>query len=705
MQKKKHNKGSIKAKLLIGFAVPIIMIVLLGIVSVKLSSDAIRNQYRDSASGMINSVGQYLEMITSQTESMASQYASNTSVMTYFGGSGDTGISSSSVADDQRKNSQDAIVNSMKAVCDSSAFVNNITIIGPNDYPLSTTQTSGQKKYFPTTASDEFAASDIGVAMAEGELPSYWSGYNPYFDEKLSDSKDKYALVYVKAIGKNNTYIVIDLNKTLFIESLLSMNTEEGSISGFITSDNREIVVDELSQDYVDEKDKAKAFNEEITMSDQEFFDKIRQSEEISGFIDVTYNKESYMMMYNKLGNTNAFIYQLMPVSIINDKSLGIANFTIIMVIIAMVLAAVVGLIISNGINGSIKTIIKPIAQASSGDLTVNIDTKRKDEFGMINKNLGNMLGGMKDLIIHANTLSGQVNESVDSVNANADTVLSGSNEICNAIDEIERGVYQQAEDAEECLKQMDSLSGQIKVVFDNANEIEGIATATRNAVVKGKDMMSDLSYKTSQTSEITNEVIEGITKLEIQSRSISTIIDTIDGIADQTNLLALNASIEAARAGIAGKGFAVVAEEIRGLSEQSQNAANKIKDIISEIQQETNETVRVAARAEDVVSVQQDSLANTVELFENINDRVQKLVNNLQIIIEGIDGIEVAKNDSLDAIRSISAVAEQTAASSEEVKAVATSQVSVVEELNDEIARLSNDASKLMEAISKFTV
>jgi methyl-accepting chemotaxis protein len=75
-------------------------------------------------------------------------------------------------------------------------------------------------------------------------------------------------------------------------------------------------------------------------------------------------------------------------------------------------------------------------------------------------------------------------------------------------------------------------------------------------------------------------------------AQTIADIAAGIERIARQTNLLALNAAIEAARTGEAGREFAVIAREVKMLSRQTTEAAQKIASRIFEVRRQTSEIV-----------------------------------------------------------------------------------------------------------------
>jgi methyl-accepting chemotaxis protein len=116
-------------------------------------------------------------------------------------------------------------------------------------------------------------------------------------------------------------------------------------------------------------------------------------------------------------------------------------------------------------------------------------------------------------------------------------------------------------------------------------------------------------------------------------------------------------------------------------------------------------DTVDTAKQAESIVESQTESLNRTIVAFNNINDHVKELVNNLNNVSLGIKTIENAKEDTLVAIESISAISEQTAAASEEMNATAINQLNSVELLRQSAAALASDSKKLEEVIKVFKI
>jgi methyl-accepting chemotaxis protein len=273
------------------------------------------------------------------------------------------------------------------------------------------------------------------------------------------------------------------------------------------------------------------------------------------------------------------------------------------------------------------------------------------------------------------------------------------------AVSDINAGIAQQAEDTQSCLYQMEHLVVQINSVTDNTRNIEMMAGSTKEVVGRGIVIVDELGAKVKDTSDITSNIIEEIEYLERESMNIGSIVATINSISEQTNLLSLNASIEAARAGIAGRGFSVVADEIRKLADQSTKAAGQIGKIIHQIQLSTKKTVGTARRAEEIVHSQEAALGDTIEVFADINRHVENLTSKLDIISDEVKKIEEAKTNTLGAIESISATAQETSAATNTLDMTASEQLKAVERLNDTAGKLLQYVQILEDAVGAFKI
>lgn len=391
------------------------------------------------------------------------------------------------------------------------------------------------------------------------------------------------------------------------------------------------------------------------------------------------------------------------------DEVQAEVNLITLLLVVVSVIAIGIGFIFvyifTRKFNSNIKRLLDSMRKARTGELNVYSNIESSDEIGVLSKYFDETLLDLGKLVKNVADVSIQLTTSSQSLAATSEEVSASADEVAKTIEDIAKGAQNQAQDAEKSAMIAKTLSDKFEKLNGYTGDMIKSAKNTGEAYDEGIYSVTELSERNSE-SIIANESIEGvILQLNDRTIEIGTILDSISAISVQTNLLALNASIEAARAGEHGRGFAVVADEIRKLAEQSSTAAEEVKRIVSNIQEDGSKSVKSMTMLKSISAKQNDAVRKVIFAFETIKNAYEMISNNIDSIGHAVKGVNLDKELIVSSIENISAVSEETAAASEEVTSSMDQQSYAIEEVAKAAQHLNHISIKLSEEISKFRI
>lgn len=233
--------------------------------------------------------------------------------------------------------------------------------------------------------------------------------------------------------------------------------------------------------------------------------------------------------------------------------------------------------------------------------------------------------------------------------------ISTSSAQIRAASEEQATGAAQQSSGVSEVTTTIEELNTTATRIAKNAENVARLAGDTLAG-------MQEISTKVNDTAR-------KILALGEKSQSIGNITKLIDDIADQTNLLALNAAIEAARAGEVGRGFAVVAQEVRKLAERSSESTEEIRQIINEIQGETNSTIISIEGSTNWVKKGLEMIEETAKSAKEISIATQQQKFASEQVVQAMREIDSVTKQFVSSTRQAAASAAQLNTLSEELK------------------------------------
>lgn len=670
---------SIAMRLIMAFLLPVIGVLALGLISYRTASNAIVNTYKNSVQQTTDTMQRYVDLIVGSEKDEFKIYLTEGILKKYFSGLMDemeeNETRNTYQSELRNKVALDNKIQSVYFLADDRRTINaKVGVVTENLYTA-------------------YKETEQGKKVAESATEWFYFGQDDDADAVIGLGDSKYCVRIAKKMNEQPAIMVINISASFVRSTMLSLDPGKGGYVAMITSDGKEF--------YADEKTRP----DRTLMYGTDFYKKALASKEQTGNQMIRLNGEEYLFVYSKLDSGGIMMTALIPSARLIEKSADIKQMTVILTVICVLLALGLGTLISRQMIGTIQYILRQLRKVSKGNLTVTLKGKHKDEFGLLCEGVNDTVDHMKSLIKDVNAVSEQVGVAAVRLSQTSSTFLETSQNIQNTVLEIENGVNKLDSGSDDCLSQMDSLSGKITNVSSNTGELEKLTEETGKTISVGIASVQSLTRSSETTANITRDVIQSIQELEEKSKAISNIVSVINDIAEQTNLLSLNASIEAARAGEAGRGFSVVAEEIRKLADQCLTSSAQISDIVDEIVNKTGEVVSIAKQAETAVTSQADVVEDTTESFRQIDKLVAQLIQALDIISQNVQEMDGARNETLTAIESISSASSQTAECSSSVHAAAGTQMDAVKNLDEASQSLTSKAESLLDALSSFQV
>lgn len=336
---------------------------------------------------------------------------------------------------------------------------------------------------------------------------------------------------------------------------------------------------------------------------------------------------------------------------------------------IVLVVALIIITLLARLIVGPLKRLTIAMERVRSGDLTATVPVKGRDEVAVVAEGFNQMVGDLRRMIVSIQSSAALMRESSELLTGRTETATAVGSRITERTDEMSRAAGQQRVAAAEAARAMEEVGAGIGRVAESSSVVADASQSAREAAHLGQASISQAVRQVEIIHATSRTVDEDVNALARDSQEVGQIIGTIRGIAKQTHILALNAAIEASRAGEHGRGFSVVAEEIRKLAGEAGESAERIDQLIGQMQVGTHKMI-------GTVAVEQQEVAQGIVEIRAAHETFGVIMSEVDRVAEQMHGV--------------SASAQQMAAAAEEATAA-----------SDEIARMTHTTANQSTAIA----
>ncbi len=389
------------------------------------------------------------------------------------------------------------------------------------------------------------------------------------------------------------------------------------------------------------------------------------------------------------------------------QEVLSVIPKTIRTIVIAMLIILVVGIgivyVLDYNITKPLIVMTKHSKRVADLDIRENIDVrylKQRDEVGTLSTAFQSLINKLRGIIAQISGAAEEVSQTTQTISEASRQSLVAFDELTKTVDEIAYGAVKQAESTELGTRSAIELGEIIEKNNINMQNLKASSREVEGVVNSGLTNIRRLSEMTKDNEAAIDEICSIILETNTSSQKIREASTIIAELAKQTNLLSLNAAIEAARAGEAGYGFAVVAEEIRKLADQSSESTKYIDSMVKDLQGNVKKAVDGMDKITLTSKEQHQSVYDTIEGYNRITVSMHASQAVTVSLDEALSEMLQRKAQMLQTLQSLSEIAHQNAAGTQQAAAAMQQQSATASEL----ASISGNMSKVVRQLQEVT-
>lgn len=333
-------------------------------------------------------------------------------------------------------------------------------------------------------------------------------------------------------------------------------------------------------------------------------------------------------------------------------------------VVAIMLVCLLVSTKLASTISRNIRTSIKTVEKIAAGNLNVQVNKKllkSKDEIGDLSRVTITLRDAMQRTTLEINQNVQKLLEASSLLGTAADNTNGTMNKVRTAVNRIVENSTEQAENSKSTSEHMRLMGDNITETSAEVEALNSNAAFMHESSEKAAETLANLQRINGEVERIIGEVQEQTNRTNDSVQQIYKATAFIASIAEETDLLSLNASIEAARAGENGKGFAVVAEQIKKLSEQSNQSSNEIEETAMMLSEDSQKAVEIMQKMQEIIMSQSESMQDTQKVVEEVVAQIANSMQSIQQIKETTEHLANVRNEVLQAVETLSNIAQDS--------------------------------------------